>query len=64
MAPSELGMCVWAKEKAQLAAVGFPLPEDLGFSHTETFEEHVCFTEKLKGKCVVVRPLPIPTVGS
>lgn len=46
MEPSELGMCAWAKEKAELAAVGFPLPEDLGSSHTETFEEHVCFTSQ------------------
>lgn len=28
--PGELAVCVWAKEKAELAALGFPWPGDPG----------------------------------
>lgn len=60
---TELRTCVWAKEKAELAAVGFPWPEHLGSWDTGG----LCllhFTETLKGKCALVRPLPIPALGS
>lgn len=60
---SELGMCVWATDKAELAAVGCPLPEDLG-SRDIPGARLLHFTEKWKGKCAVVRTLPVPAVGS